>query len=86
MRKKTRLLPVLAFSVGLVPVAEVAAIGVAAHHDIVISSVPNQHRSPIAEVTAVQDPFSISGSGKTARAAGSELIMIDATPVWANIR
>jgi hypothetical protein len=83
MRKKTRLLPALAFSVALVPVAEVATIAVAAHHDVVMSSVPSQHRSPIAEVTAVQDPFSISG--QTARAAGSELIMVDSTPVWADI-
>jgi hypothetical protein len=83
MRKKTKLLPALAFLVALVPVAEVATIAEAAHHDAAMSSVPSQHRSPVPEVTVVRDPFSISG--QTVRAAGSELIMVDSTPVWVNI-
>ena len=52
MVKKAKLLPVLAFSVALVPIAEVAAIVVAARHDFAMSSVPLQHQSSTVGMTA----------------------------------
>jgi hypothetical protein len=83
MRKKVKLLPALAFSVALVPMAEVGAIAVGAHHDITVSSPPRQHPSSMVETPMVQDPFSLSG--QSVHAAGYELIMVNSTPVWASI-
>ena len=61
MLKKAKLLPALAFSVALVPIAEVAAIVVAARHDLAMVSVPLQHHSSTVGMTVMQDPFSVSG-------------------------
>ena len=83
MLKKAKLLHALAFSVALLPVAEIAAIAVGAHHDFAMSSAPLQHRSATVEVTLAQDPFSVPG--QSAHAAGSELILINSTPVWTTI-
>jgi hypothetical protein len=83
VRKKTRLLPALAFSMALVPVAEVTAIAVATRHDVAMTSAANQHHSSAAEATVVEDPFSVSG--QAGHAAGYELIMVNSTPVWVRI-
>ena len=83
MLKKAKLLPALAFSVALVPIAEVAAIVVAARHDFAMFAEPLQHHSSKVGMTVVQDPFSVSG--RPAHAAGSELIMVNSTPVLAAI-
>jgi hypothetical protein len=81
MREKAKWLPALAFSMAIVPVVEVAAIAVAAHHEVAASSsIPSQQRST-AEI-AVQDPFSPSS---LAAHAGAELIMVNSTPVWVRI-
>jgi hypothetical protein len=83
MPKKAKLLHALAFSVAFMPVAEVAAIAVAAHHNIAMSSVPPQHRSSTVGMTMEQDPFAVSG--QSAHVAGSELIWVNSTPVWTTI-
>lgn len=83
MRKKVRLLPALAFATALVPVAEAAAIVMAARHDMAISATPVQPYRPTVETASVQDPFSMSGH--VASTAGYELIMVDSTPVLARI-
>jgi hypothetical protein len=82
MRKKAKLLPALAFSMAAVSIAEVAAIAVVAHHDVAMSSIPIRQHSSTAEIAVVQDPFSASSQ---AAHAGSELIMVNSTPVWARI-
>lgn len=82
MRKKAKLLPALAFSIALVPVAEIAAIVVAARHDVAVSSRPNQQHSTTAEIAMVQDPFFPSTQPAH---TGAELIMINSTPVWVHI-
>jgi hypothetical protein len=83
MFKKAKLLPALAFSVALVPVAEVAAIVMVARHDFAISAAPLQHHSSTVGMAVTQDPF--SGSGQSVHAAGSELLMVNSTPVLADI-
>jgi hypothetical protein len=83
MRKKTQLLPALAFSVAFVPLAEVAAIAVLAHHDVAVSAIAPQPRHSRVGTAGVQDPFAMSG--QAVRPAGYELIMVNATPVWASI-
>ena len=83
MFKKAKLLPALAFSVALVPVAEVAAIAVVARHDFAVSAVLLQHHSSPVGMAVTQDPF--SGSGQSVHAAGSELLMVNSTPVSADI-
>jgi hypothetical protein len=83
MLKKAKLLHVLAFSVTLLPVAEVAAIAVGAQHNLAMSAAPPQHRGATVEVTVAQDPFSVPG--QSAHAAGSELILVNSTPVWTTI-
>jgi hypothetical protein len=82
MRKKARLLPALAFAMALVPVAEVAAIGVITRHEVAVFSVPDHQHGSAAAIAVVQDPF--FASNQTAY-AGSELIMVDSTPVWVRI-
>ena len=83
MLKKAKLLQALAFSVALVPMAEIAAIVVVARHDFGMLSVPLQHHSSTVGMTVVQDPF--SGSGQPVHAAGAELIGVNSTPVLAAI-
>jgi hypothetical protein len=82
MRQKAKLLPALAFSMAFVPVAEIAAIAVAARHDVAVSSIPSQPHRTTAEIAVVQDPFSPSSQ---ATHAGAELIMVNSTPVWVRI-
>jgi hypothetical protein len=81
MLKRAKLLHALAFSVVLLPAAEVAAIAVVAHHDF--ATAPLQHRSSPVGMTMEQDPFSVSD--RSAHAAGSELIMVNSTPLWTTI-
>ena len=83
MLKKAKLLQALAFSVALVPMAEVAAIVVVARHDFATSSVSLQHHSSTIGMTAVQDSFSVSG--QPVHATGSKLIMVNSTRVLAAI-
>lgn len=83
MVKKARLLHALAFSVALLPVAEVAAIAMVAHRDFAMVSAPFQHHSSTVEMTVEQDPFSVPG--QSAHAAGSEVILVNSTPVWTTI-
>ena len=83
MLKKAKLLQVLAVSVALVPMAEVAAIVVVARHDFAMSSVPLQHQSSMVGMTVVQDPVSVSG--QPGHATGSKLMMVNSTPVSAAI-
>jgi hypothetical protein len=82
MHIKAGLLPALALAMALVPVAEVAAIAVIARHEVAMSSVPDRQPGSTAAIAVVQDPF--SASNQTAH-AGSELIMVDSTPVWVRI-
>ena len=82
MLKKAKLLQALAFSVALVPMAEIAAIVVVARHDFGMVSMPLQHHRSTVGMTVVQDPFR---SGQPVHAAGSELIMVNSTPVSAAI-
>ena len=81
MFKKAKFLQALAFSVALVPMAEVAAIVVVARHDFAMSSVPLQHQTSMVGMTVVQDPVSVSGH--LVHAASSELITVNSTPVSA---
>jgi hypothetical protein len=83
MFKKAKLLQALAFSVALVPMAEVAAIVVVARHDFGMVSVPLQHHSSTVGMTVVQDPFSVSG--QPVHATGAKLVMANSTPVLAAI-
>ena len=69
MLKKAKLLQALAFSVALVPMAEIAAIVVVARHDFGMVSVPLQHHSSTVGMTVVQDAF--CGSGQPVHAAGA---------------
>ena len=82
MIKKAKLLQALAFSVAIVPIAEVAAIVAVAHHDFAVFSAPLQHKSSTVGMAAVQDPFSASVQPIP---SGNELIMVNSTPVLANI-
>ena len=61
MRKKAKLLPALAFSVAFVPMAEVAAIAVVAHHNVAMSSTASQHHSSMVAMPVV-NPV-VAGSG-----------------------
>jgi hypothetical protein len=83
MIKKAKLLQALAFSVAIVPVAEVAAIVAVAHHDFAVFSAPLQHQSSTVRMAVVQDPF--SASVQSVHASGSELLMVNSTPVLADI-
>lgn len=78
-----KLLPALAFSVAIVPIAEVAAIVTVAHHDFAVFSAPFQHQSSKVGMAVVQDPF--SASVQPVNASGSELILVNSTPVLADI-
>jgi hypothetical protein len=82
MIKKAKLLQALAFSVAIVPIAEVAAIVALAHHDFAVFSAPLQHQSSTVGTDVVQDPFSASVQPIP---SGYELIMVNSTPVLANI-
>jgi hypothetical protein len=82
MIKKAKLLQALAFSVAIVPIAEVAAIVAMAHHDFAVFSAPHQHQSSTVGMAVVQDPFSTSVQ---AVASGYELVTANSTPVLANI-
>jgi hypothetical protein len=79
MFKKAKLLQALAFSVALVPMAEVAAIIVVARHDFGMVSVPLQHHRSTVGMTEAKDSF--SGSDQPVHAASSDLIMVNSTPV-----
>jgi hypothetical protein len=81
MLKKAKLLQALAFSVALVPMAEIAAIVVVARHDFGMVSMPLQHHRSTVGMTVVQNPL----SGQPVHAAGSKLIMVNSTPVSAAI-
>jgi hypothetical protein len=81
MLKKAKLLQALAFSVALVPMAEVAAIVVVARHDFAMSSAPLQHHSSTVGMPVVQDPFSVSA--QPVHVAGSELNRVNSTPAAA---
>ena len=83
MIKKAKLLQALAFSVAIVPIAEVAAIVAVAHHDFVVFSAPLQHQSSTVDMAVVQDPFSASVQPV---ASGYKLVTVNSTPVLANIR
>jgi hypothetical protein len=83
MIKKAKLLQALAFSVAIVPIAEVAAIIAVAKHDFAGVSAPLQHQSSKVGMAVVHDPF--SASVQPVNASGSELILVNSTPVLADI-
>jgi hypothetical protein len=82
MRKKAKLLAALAFSMAVVPISEVAAIAVADHHDVAMSTIHKRQHSSTAEIAVMQNHFSASSQAAHAR---SELIMVNSTPVWVSI-